>query len=721
MRKVMALHLLLFCMSFFAYSEADSIFLDFRNQKISDIIYALADVCEESVFVDDTITGIATFHFEDSSFESALNRFADHCHFYITIVDGIYYVSKIKYEINSVDNLNLNTENVNVEKLLIFLSRITETTILYDSLPSTDITIRINNASLEDVLNLVLVKLPGFGLERVSKGYYLTKSSASTVRKNVDIFTISEVDGEFSLNIQRAEFTNLIETLFEKGGKEYSLLSKVNTQLTNISFKEKDFDTILDLILESVNCDYVVEDGVYRIFEIQKKDITKKYKNIQIITLENMSTERFMQIIPSELTGAASIKTDKTNNSIIVSGSRQEVEPIIQFVKMADVKGPEYEYKVFEVSHVPVKQIADIIPKDLLVSEIIILPDQSGFITQTDEVIAKRIENFVESVDIDKGSRVVDLKYIRSEELLKSLPSSIKKDCITQTENPNLVFFNGPEKLYQTFLESLEVIDVPKKQIKYQLLVIQREKTNGQSFGTLISANSTSKDAGYSWSGKISDIFNINFDIISLFGVQFAGSLNAELKEGKAHVLTDTTLNGISGESISFSNTNTFRYLDKNYVINTGGDLYTTTTIEISSGLMLNINGWVSGDDMVTVKIDAEVSKQGTASSVEDKNLPSTSEKKVSTNVRTKSGEPVIIGGLFQIESEITEKKTPILGSIPMLGNLFKSKSENKRETEFIIYLVPYAQNEEVRQEDEEENLKRLEKKYSYIFEEVAL
>ena len=39
--------------------------MDFRNQKVSDVIYALADICEESVFVDETVNGNVTFHFED--------------------------------------------------------------------------------------------------------------------------------------------------------------------------------------------------------------------------------------------------------------------------------------------------------------------------------------------------------------------------------------------------------------------------------------------------------------------------------------------------------------------------------------------------------------------------------------------------------------------------------------------------------------------------------
>ena len=167
---------------------------------------------------------------------------------------------------------------------------------------------------------------------------------------------------------------------------------------------------------------------------------------------------------------------------------------------------------------------------------------------------------------------------------------------------------------------------------------------------------------------------------------------------------------------MSFSNTNTTRYRD--IIVDTKGDLYTSTTREISSGLTLSINGWVSGDGMITVKVDAQVSKQGNAessSSGKESNTtppPSTSEKKVSTNVRTKSGEPVVIGGLFQQEEEISEKRVPGLGKIPLIGWLFKKKVVSTVETEFVIYLVPFAEKTEDRILDEEENLERLKKKY---------
>lgn len=702
-----------------AQEKDTSIYMDFRNQKISDIIYSIAEICNESVIIDETVTGNATFRFEDKDFESALYRFAKHCQLYVDKNDNVYSVTKVRISSTPNGRLSINTENVQAEPFIIMLSRFTNRTILYDNLPAASVTIRVKDASLEDILNLAIVKLPGFGIERIADGFYLTKSSGTINKRNIDIFTLSEVGGLFSCNIQKASFVNVIDTLFKKAGREYSLLSKPAVYIENMVYTDKEFEVLLELILEQSNCDYSVNNNICYIYEIQKKDVLKKFKDTKVITLKNLSTETFTSLLPGELNGGGFIKTDKTSNSVILTGSPGEIKPIEDFIQKIDVPSEGRNYRSFYLENIDVKEAVAVIPGSILVSEATILPSQNGFVTMVTEESEKKVSEFLKLIDNKKENRAVYLKYIKGEELLKMLPPSVSKECITQTSEPTLVFFNGTEKQFGDFSKDLEHIDRPKQQIKYQLLVIQRQKTDGLNWTPSFSGRDNDGDAGYTWNGMVSNIFNINFDIISRFGVQFAGSLNAELSEGKSRVYADTTINGISGESLSFSNTNTFRYRD--IIVDTAGDLYTSTTREITSGLTLSINGWVSGDGMITVKVDAQVSKQGSAESSSNKQgadttaPPSTSEKKVSTNVRTKSGEPVVIGGLIQQEEDITEKKTPGLGSVPVLGWLFKSRKTTSAESEFVIYLVPFVQNDKSLELSEEENYARLKDKYGEI------
>ena len=709
---------LFFVFSLSAQETDTSIYMDFRNQKISDIIYSVAEICGKSVLIDETVTGAATFRFEDKDFESALARFARHCQLYVKNNDGVYSVSKVHIESRADGKLAIGTENVMVEPFINMLSRYTNRTILFDSLPNATVTIRAQEASLEDVLNLTIVKLPGFGLERIADGYYITKSGGNLGRRNIDVFTVSEVGGKFSVNIQKAAFANVIETLFKKGKREYALFAKPAVQLENMEYADKDFDELLNLILYQSNCDCSVNDGIYYIYEIQKKDVVKNFKETRIIQLKNISTETLSSLLPNELNTAGFIKADKNSNSVILTGSPAEIMSIENFIQKIDVGDTGRNFRSFYLENISVKDAVAAIPKTMLVSDVIVLPSANGFVTQVTNESGDALSDFLNLLDDKKHNQIVKLKYIKSDELFKALPPSVSKEALTETNDPTLVFFTGTERQFEEFSKDLRRIDQPKQQIKYQLLVVQRQKTEGFNWNSSFSMGNPSDDKKSTWSGMLSNIFSINFDIISKFGVQFAGILNAELSEGKSRVLADTTLNGISGESLSFSNTNTYRYRD--IIVDTSGDLYTSTTREITSGLTLSISGWVSGDGMITVKVDAQISKQGSSNSssssttptVDTTVPPSTSEKKVSTNVRTKSGEPVVIGGLFQQEEDVTEKRIPLLGKIPVLGNLFKSRNVSAAESEFVIYLVPFVEKDKESELSEEDNLARLMQKY---------
>lgn len=458
--------------------------MDFRNQKITDIIYSIAEVCGKSVLIDETVTGNATFRFEDKDFESALERFARHCQLYVENNDGVYLISKVHIENKANDRLSINTENVQIEPFINMLSRFTNRTILFDNLPNAVITIRVSDASLEDVLNLTIVKLPGFGLERIADGYYITRSSGNMNKRNIDVFTMSDVDGKFTCNIQNASFVNVIDTMFRKAGKEYAFLSKPNINLENMVYADKDFDELLKLFLYQCNCDFTVADNIYYIFEVQKKDIVKQFKETKIIQIKNINVDSLSAMLPNEFNAAGFIKYDKNTSSVILTGSPSEINPIEQFISKINVPAEGRVYKSYYLDNINVKDAIAAIPKVLITSEVIILPSGNGFVTQVTEESGKALNDYIALLDNRKKNQAVKLKYIKSEDLINSLPSGIGKENITETNDPTVIFFSGTENQFEDFMSDLEQIDKPKQQIKYQLLVIQRQKNENFNWGT---------------------------------------------------------------------------------------------------------------------------------------------------------------------------------------------------------------------------------------------
>lgn len=688
--KILAVSILFF--SFFplsAQEDDELISLDFRNQKIADILISLAEMCNQSIIVDDTVIGSTTFHFHDKDFSTALNRFAEHCQLYVEEKDGIFHVSKIFMEITE-RGLSVNSEEVLVETFLLHLSRKTRMTIMHDSLPSVTVSIRANGASVKQILELVLTKINDYILLEQSGGFYIAKNNAQTTR-NTDRVEIIRNNELFTMSLKKGTLASVVELLFKNAQKEYSLLTKISVNLENMFYENKSFDQLLRLILEQSGCDYTILNGVYYIFEIQKKDVYKKLKDTIAVTLSHVPVGDVNALFPAELNAGSLTRIDKNTNTIYVTGSNEEIEPILEFLAMVDVPMEGRYYARFDVSKITIQEAIALLPKSMLFTEAIAIPNTMSFVAQVTQEKEKEVRNYLAVIDQGSDSYPVYLNYIKSEDLMKHLPPSIKADNLVVSTDENLVFYKGSEKGYRNFLKDLNLIDQPKEQIRYQLLVIQYQKNDSLNYHSSLSFNNSNEASSTAYSGAVGNLINIQFDIISKFGLQFAAALNAELGSNRARILADTTLNGISGETISFQNTNTYRYRDIAIDASTG--LYTGTTQEITSGLFLQISGWASGNDMITVNVEAQVSKQGGNSSVNTTDsLPTTSEKKVMTNVRAKSGEPVIIGGLLQTEIDEVDKKVPILGSIPLIGNLFRSKVSTTIETELVIYLVPFVE-----------------------------
>lgn len=107
----------------------------------------------------------------------------------------------------------------------------------------------------------------------------------------------------------------------------------------------------------------------------------------------------------------------------------------------------------------------------------------------------------------------------------------------------------------------------------------------------------------------------------------------------------------------------------------------------IEAGVKLTVKPIVNADRRITLKVKPEVSDPTGGGS--DILPPTVNSRNAETTVLLRDGETIAIGGLIRETSNKTVVGIPILMSIPILGNLFKSTSDDKRRTELIVFLTP--------------------------------
>ena len=76
------------------------------------------------------------------------------------------------------------------------------------------------------------------------------------------------------------------------------------------------------------------------------------------------------------------------------------------------------------------------------------------------------------------------------------------------------------------------------------------------------------------------------------------------------------------------------------------------------------------------------------------RDLPVVSKRAVTTKIRVKDGETIVIGGLLQTTEKLTQRKIPFLGDIPILGYLFSRTEKEMEETETVIFITPHIISE---------------------------
>ncbi|HSH93995.1 MAG TPA: secretin N-terminal domain-containing protein, partial [Roseimicrobium sp.] len=103
-------------------------------------------------------------------------------------------------------------------------------------------------------------------------------------------------------------------------------------------------------------------------------------------------------------------------------------------------------------------------------------------------------------------------------------------------------------------------------------------------------------------------------------------------------------------------------------------------------GIILTVTPRITNNGYVTMEVTQTANElQGFTSF----NAPIVNQRQADTTVSVKDGETIILGGIIRNTVNSTVKKLPILGDLPILGNLFKSTSKQNVKTELLVFLSP--------------------------------
>ncbi|HEY0223191.1 MAG TPA: type II and III secretion system protein family protein [Pseudolabrys sp.] len=163
-------------------------------------------------------------------------------------------------------------------------------------------------------------------------------------------------------------------------------------------------------------------------------------------------------------------------------------------------------------------------------------------------------------------------------------------------------------------------------------------------------------------------------------------AINALEQKGIARSLAEPNLTALSGDTASF-------LAGGEYPIPVSSSLGQVTVDYKKYGVGLAFTPTVLSHGLINMKIEPEVSSIDYTHPVAITatiSVPSLIVRRASTTVELRDGQSFMLGGLLQSNNQNSIDQLPWLGSVPVLGTLFSSKSYQKDETDLVIVVTPH-------------------------------
>jgi len=187
---------------------------------------------------------------------------------------------------------------------------------------------------------------------------------------------------------------------------------------------------------------------------------------------------------------------------------------------------------------------------------------------------------------------------------------------------------------------------------------------------------------------------------ISFQNADFAGVITLLSTQGNVQVLSSPRITATNNQKAVIKvGEDEYFVTEVSSTTTTGTATTTTPEVELTpffSGIALDVTPQIDSDGEVILHVHPSVTltdEQVKTIRIGDDDftlpLAQSSVRESDTIIRAKTGEIVVIGGLIETTNVDLESKTPLLGDIPLVGELFKSKSAKTQKKELVIMLKP--------------------------------
>jgi len=567
----------------------------------------------------------------------------------------------------------------------------------------------------------------------------------------------SSAEDQITLNFKDAEITAVINTIADLTGKTFIIDPRVKGQVNVVSNRPLNKDEVLDVFLSMLEVHGYTTGTVGKAIKIipntQMRNTPQRVvDNVtmnrdEVIThvqsLQYVSAEELVPILRPMMDNNGHLAAAPASNSLILSDNASNIARMLAIINRVD-KNSEQEIEVIPLQYALGSEIVRLLdrlwPQNAqggATNRISVGVDERSNSILISGNSANRLEMraLISHLDtpLDSGgsTQVVYLRYANAENVARILTgldqspdaaaaagAAGEKSQIQADPESNALVITAPAARFKSLRTVIQKLDLPRAQVHIEAIIAEVSFEKAQELGVewfvngAASGNQTYPVGGTNFPDNGGTLGNIVGSIVAGTlpslgsglslgvggttdgGVQFAALLRALATDSSTNILSTPSLTMLDnqeaeivvGQNVPFK---TGSYTTEGSI----GQLNPFTTIQREDvGITLKVKPQINEGDAITMTIEQDISAVA-ATSASDTDL-TTNKRSIKTTVLVANDDMLVLGGLIDEDVQITQSKVPVLGSIPILGRLFRFDKTRKLKRTLMVFIHPTIIND---------------------------
>ncbi len=265
----------------------------------------------------------------------------------------------------------------------------------------------------------------------------------------------------------------------------------------------------------------------------------------------------------------------------------------------------------------------------------------------------------------------IPLRYTRSIDAAKQLKGVLPDGKYSSDDEHNAIVVAADPRTASIARVFLAALDAPTPQVMFEVRVVDISSDAERRIGVLYGG------LGSNGVGTTTYTFQNK-------SIPIQATLNALIADGQAKVLATPRLATLNNREASL-------LIGQNYPIEqqtiSGGATSVSVTF-IDVGVKLRITPTIGADGSITAELHPEFSA---ISGTDSFGNPIVANRKIDATLRVRRDETIVLGGLLEDVEQNTVTKIPLLGDLPLLGEVFRNHSRSHTKDDVVFLITPHV------------------------------